>query len=103
LVALDGKPIAESSRMLLSAAARVENTDMEWNEKRTSVSNKWGAEPTVAEEVVADIEIPGSVSVQPLDGAGRLTGAARKAENAGNRSRLHITGADKTLWYAVTR
>jgi hypothetical protein len=103
LVALDGKPIAESRRMLLSAARRVENTDMQWNEKRTSVSNKWGTEPTMAEAVVADIELPGAVTIQPLDGAGRLTGAPRPAEKRGDRCRLRISAEDRTLWYAVTR
>jgi hypothetical protein len=103
LVALDGKPIAESRRMLLSAAARVENTNMVWNEKRTSVSNQWGTEPTVAEAVVADIDLPGAAMIQPLDGAGRLTGAPRPGAKLGDRCRLHISGEDRTLWYAVTR
>ena len=76
---------------------------MGWNEKRTSVDGKWGTEPTIAEGVVDDIELPGAATIQPLDGAGRLTGTARPAEKVGDRCRLHISGADKTLWYAVTR
>jgi hypothetical protein len=52
---------------------------------------------------VADIDLPGAAMIQPLDGAGRLTGAPRPGAKLGDRCRLHISGEDRTLWYAVTR
>lgn len=43
VTALDGKPVEQSTHLLISAVGRVENTGMAWNEDRTSVGNKWRA------------------------------------------------------------
>ena len=78
LGSLDGKPVAAASRLLLTTGARVANTDMKWNEKRTSITD-WGREPTVIEPVTGAITLTGlqgvrRVSVRALDGGGRPLG-----------------------------
>ncbi len=106
IAALDGKPISESDKILLVAVGRVENTNMGWNENRTSVSNKWGTEPTVAEGIPATITIhnvPSSEStVQLLDGTGMPKGDVPCHESDGET--VFTIGAQyKTLWYLITR
>lgn len=98
--ALDGNPVSESARVLVVAAGRVENTDMEWNEDRTSVSNKWGGPPVIAEGVRGVIRIPGKRKVDALDG----TGAAVKSvpvRHVGGYTEFDIGPEHQTLWYAV--
>jgi len=78
LSALDQQPIAQSTRLLLTCAARVENTGMVWNGDRTSLTD-WGHAPTLLEPVRGTIELRNlqavvAVSAQPLDGAGRPLG-----------------------------
>lgn len=51
LSALDGKPLATSSRALLTIANRAENPGMAWNRDRTSVGEGWGKGPVQAEGV----------------------------------------------------
>ena len=49
LNAADGRPIAQSRRLLLTAAGNVENTDMGWNAEHTTVGTRWGSAPTICE------------------------------------------------------
>ncbi len=78
LSALDSKPIARSSRMLLTAAARVENTGQKWNERRTLLTDR-GGPPTLIEPVTGWLtlhELQGAVGLRAkaLDGAARQIG-----------------------------
>ncbi|MBM3859519.1 MAG: hypothetical protein FJ395_07715 [Verrucomicrobia bacterium] len=78
LGALDNKPVAAASRLLLTVGARVANTGMVWNEKHTSL-DKWGTAPTRIEPVTGTIVLTGlesarAVVAQPLDGAGQPLG-----------------------------
>lgn len=70
LTSLDDKPLAQSRRMLLVAASRVENQGMQWDEKRRTVGKNWGAGPTMAEQVVLACAAGRDMKVTPLDGAG---------------------------------
>jgi hypothetical protein len=100
--ALDGKPVGESSRVLIVAAGRTENSNMGWNEDRTSVSRQWGNAPTVVEGISAKIRLPGDASVAALDAAGRPT-AKIPTRNTVGGTEVEIGPQYKTLWYAVTR
>jgi hypothetical protein len=102
LGALDGKPLAESSKILVVAAGRVENTGMGWNEDRTTVGRNWGNAPTVAEGITATIRLPGAAKVSVLDGTGRPTTAVRATSSPAG-TEFEIGPQYKTLWYAVTR
>ena len=102
LGALDGKPLAESSKTLVVAAGRVENSNLGWNEDRTTVGRNWGSAPTVAEGITATIRFPGAVKVSVLDGIGAPTAQVRTTPAAGG-TKFEIGPQYKTLWYAVTR
>lgn len=99
LVALDGRPIAESSRLLLTAVARVENAGQVWNRDRTSVGHDWGEGPTLAEPVAVTLSLPGeSRRASALDGNGRVQ---RPVPMDG--ATLTTGGQLGTLWYLIER
>ena len=104
IAALDGKPISESDRILLVAAGRIENTNMGWNEDRTSVSDRWGEEPTVAEGIPATITFTKSrnMQVQPLDGTGMPKGDV-PCETSDSGMTFTIGAQYKTLWYLLRK
>lgn len=105
LNSLDDKPIAKSGRLLLTATARAANTGMAWNEKRTSLTD-WGKAPTVIEPVLGlvilrDLQAARSVSVQPLDGAGRPLGVPVHAKPDGPAWTVSL-GQPATTWYLLS-
>jgi hypothetical protein len=101
LTALDGKPVAESKRLLLAASARTENTNMKWNEDRTSLVGKdgWGGDTTVSEAVPLTLTLPvGSYRATALDSQGRPGKPVQVTGNA-----LRLRAEDQTLWVLVER
>lgn len=105
LNSLDARPIANSTRMLLTTGARVVNTGMTWNERRTSLTNR-GTSPTLIEPVngkviLRNLEKATAVSVTTLDGAGRPIGQPRLAKQIKNGWEIEI-GAPASTWYEVT-
>jgi hypothetical protein len=101
---LESKPISSASRMLLTASARVENTNMRWDDRRVRVTNQ-GQSPTLIEPVIGkvtlqNLEAAKSVSARALDGSGRPIGnaiAARKTEAGWE----FPVGEPVTTWYEV--
>lgn len=55
IVALDGKPLADSKRMLLAASSRTENRNMRWIEARTALLKMDAAD---ARELASELERP---------------------------------------------
>ncbi|MBI5383107.1 MAG: hypothetical protein HZA90_00315 [Verrucomicrobia bacterium] len=105
LSALDAQPIDKSAKLLLTACARVANSNMQWNEKRTTLTS-WGRAPTVIEPVAGKIllrnlKAAGRVTAQALDGGGRAVGAPVAAENSESGWRLSL-GEPVTTWYLLT-
>jgi len=102
LVALDDRPLSDSARMLLTAAAQAENTAMTWGHDRTEVLN-YGYAPVVCEPVEAEVELGGTKSVQVYalgPDAGRR--ASLNVSRQGNTSRFRLEPKAATLWYEVT-
>jgi len=95
LTSLDSLPLAQSRRMLLVAASRVENQNMQWDEKRRTVSNKWGTGPTIAEQVTLNCQSGRTLKVTPLDGSGLPLAAAAPQQGK------QLTLQAPTLWYLV--
>jgi len=103
LVALDGKPVAESKSVLLAAAGRVENQGMGWNADRTTVGTAWGKGPALAEAVPATVTLPGTGwKAQALDGAGAPK-AAIPAEASGSGTLVKVGATTPSLWYLFSR
>lgn len=104
MASLDGKTITNSSAVLLVAAGRVENSDMKWNEDKTTVGTGWGTTPTRAEGIPAHISLEnvGGFKVYVLDQDGNM-GEEIIARKKG-RSQFFVIGAQhKTLWYLLKR
>ncbi len=104
LSAVDGHTIAQSARLLLTTGSRVENTDMLWNEKRTSLLD-WGKAPTRIEPVTGSITLRNlgaakAVNVTALDGGGSPLGAAVPATKTEQGWEIKV-GQPATVWYAI--
>jgi hypothetical protein len=104
VTSVDGKPIAQSSRMLVTLGSRVENTGMQWNEKRTSLTD-WGKAPSRIEPVEGTIVLrslakAAAVTATPLDGAGKAL-AAPVAARQSEEGWAFAVGAPATVWYAI--
>lgn len=100
LVAADGKPIAESRRLLLTAMRRAENPGMVWKDGRKSVGNQWGGGPVRVLGVDASLKLPSGPAwrVTPLDPAGQRRESATAASGT-----LEIAPAAGTIWWLLER
>jgi hypothetical protein len=98
---LDGKPLEAAGRILLTAVGSTESQGMVWNDTRTSVGNKWGTGPTLADGIPAEVTLPFQVkSVRALDSRGQPQ-AAVPVRVEGNTSRFTIGPEYHTLWYEL--
>ncbi len=102
LAALDHQPVSRSKKMLLVAVGQIANTGMVWNEDRTSIGDKWGREPTIAEGIGAVVRMPGNVSVRALTPGGKAGQSVPVSGDNGD-SRFEIGAPYQTLWYLITR
>lgn len=105
LVAMDGKAVRESERLLLTVAGNVENTGMGWNPRRTSVGTKWGSAPTRCEAIVGTLTLAlqaPSAKVWALDGKGARV-RELPAEVKDGALRLELGPEVASLWMEIAR
>ena len=104
LTAMDQKPTAQSARLLLTLAGKVENQNMGWNADRTSVGDQWGQGPTQAEGIPATVTLKtdGPRSVWAPDGTGRHSQRVPAAYANGTLT-FTVGPQYRTLWYAVEK
>ncbi len=105
LSSMDQQPIAASSKLLLVAGGRVENTGQTWNTAGTDVT-EWGGPPSLIEPVRGTLTLRGltaarAVAVQAIDGAGQPLGAPQNAAQQGNDWTFAV-GEPITTWYEIT-
>ena len=103
LNAADGKPVARSARLLLTAVGNVENTGMGWNADHTSVGTQWGQAPTLCEGIAAHVTLTTAAkaaTVHVLDGTGARTGEVPASVQNGKLT-FDIGPQFKTLWYEI--
>ena len=75
VVSLDGAPLADAKRLLVTTLARVENAGMAFGADRTTAGPDYGEGPTLAEPVSASVTLPGTGwTASRLDGSGRVAG-----------------------------
>ncbi len=99
VVALDGKPLAQSRRVLVTAARRAANPGMKWNESRTSVGDDWGSAPAGVVGLRASLTLPGSPwTVTALDPSG-----ANRSPSKQPGGPLELSPKDATLWFLLER
>jgi hypothetical protein len=105
LSAVDFQSISKSKKMLLTAGARVVNTDLKWNENRTALA-AWGGSPTMIEPVVGKVLLRNlvkarSVTVRVLDGGGLPIDKPIVARLSAEGWEFEI-GEPASTWYEVT-
>jgi hypothetical protein len=105
LSSLDGKPVSQSTRMLLTAASRVTNTGIKWNEAHTRVVNQ-GESPTLIEPVTGTVRLFGiekaaAILATALDGSGHAIGEPVRARRESANWVLPI-GSTTTTWYLIS-
>jgi hypothetical protein len=103
LGALDGKPLSQSNRALLTVVAKVQNTGFQWDAEHRRAAN-WGTAPVL-------IEVPRVAVTLPVDGPRKVwaldvTGAPQseiKTEWQNGTLRFAIGPENKSLWFAVVK
>jgi hypothetical protein len=105
ITSLESEPISRASRLLLTVGSRVENEGMQWNPRRSNLS-EWGGSPTLIEPVVGriilrNLDQAASVSAQPLDGAGQPMGEPIRVQKNAEGWSIPL-GKIVTTWYEVT-
>jgi hypothetical protein len=105
ITSLESEPISRASRLLLTLGSRVENEGMQWNDRRSNLS-EWGGSPTLIEPVVGRITLrkldhAKTVSAQALDGSGQPLGDPIRAEKKAEGWDIPL-GKRVTTWYEVT-
>jgi len=105
ITSLESKPISRTSRLLLTLGSRVENEGMQWNPRRSNLS-EWGGSPTLIEPVVGRITLRNldrakAVSAQPLDGSGQPMGEPIRVQKKAEGWNIPV-GTPVTTWYEVT-
>jgi hypothetical protein len=105
LTALDGKSIAGSQRVLLTAVGRVEGTGMVWKTaEKTSVGRNWGTGPTLIEVPTMEVTVStdGARRVWALDGNGRRKQSVPATFQNG-LLRFSVAPAQATMWWEIAR
>jgi hypothetical protein len=105
LSSMDGKPIANAGRLLLTAGSRVSNTGLKWNADHTRTTDQGGS-PSLIEPVTGTVTLRGisrahRVSVAALDGAGKPIGEPIPAVRSAAGWTFKV-GTPVTTWYAIT-
>lgn len=97
------QPLARADRMLLVAAAREQNSNMEWDAERTTTISRPGDAPPQIEIVKATLSIEGGTPVRIFalnpDGT---RGAELSARGVRGRQFFEI-GQESTMWYELVR
>jgi hypothetical protein len=104
LSSLESKPVAGAGRLLLTACARVENTGMTWDARRTRAAS-WGHSPTLIEPVtgaitLCNLEPATRVSALALDGSGHPLGKPIPANKTDAGWTIPV-GDPATTWYEI--
>jgi len=104
VAALDGRPLSESKKLLLAVVGKIANMGMQWNEKRTTVKDKWGQPPTIAPFIPFTITLPGEAkpTVKALDGAGKPMGEL-SVEHKPEGWSFSAQKDHASLWFAIER
>jgi hypothetical protein len=104
LSSLDGKPIADSARLLLTAGSRVANTGMTWNAERNRVTSRGGPpsliEPVSGSLILRNLKGARTVTLRAMDGAGKPLAVAKPVKRSGTDWHLPL-GDPVTTWYVI--
>ncbi|MEI7729115.1 MAG: hypothetical protein WCO56_06070 [Verrucomicrobiota bacterium] len=103
LVAMDSKPLAQSSRILLTMVTHTQNKGQTWNEAHSMLAKVGDGPPQVdAASATVSIAADGPRKVFTLDGSGEKQDPVQSAFKNGQVS-FAITPAQKSIWFAITK
>jgi hypothetical protein len=103
LTSIDGKPVAESKRMLLTAVANATNKTAKVDAS-AGLINDMGKAPVLAEPVEAKLTLPKAVAGLKVYALDTLTGARReevKSSRSGDVFAFEIGASAKTIYYEL--
>jgi hypothetical protein len=106
VAALDGKPLADSRKVLIAGCGQCENTGMVFSADRRTVGRDWGKPPVLIEPVDQAVKLPGKpgekLKLQPL-GPDGLPAGEPAAITLGQDNTVRLEPNYKTMWYLITR
>ena len=103
LCAMDGKTLAQSSRVLLTMVTHTQNTGQSWNTTHTLLTNLGHGPPQVdAAAATVSITVDGPRTVFTLDSSGEKQDAVPSTYKDGQLS-FAITPKQKSIWYAIAK
>ncbi len=99
VTALDNQPLNLSSKILITACGRCENTDMTFRADRRTVGRDWGLGPVRIETVTGILKVPvGTGKGYALHPDGTIAGEVPLENGI-----LRLEGKYKTMWYFLDR
>lgn len=107
VAAVDGRPLADSRKILITACGRCENVGMGWSADRRTVGWKWGNGPVGIEPVTGAVRLPpGAWRCRALgpDGLPTADVPVQAATGSGPKvGRVSLSPQYRTMWYLATR
>jgi len=94
------QPLATADRLLLTAAAHSENTGMQWDAQRHTISTHWGDAPPRIEVVQGTLSVAGKYHVFTLTADGKRD---REIDAAVDERTTFKIGTAPTMWYELAK
>jgi hypothetical protein len=104
-VSLDGKPLAQSARFVVFAAAKEENSGQVWNASRTALKDPGQApvmEQWVKGTVTLKVQRKGTFTARNLDASGKPSKPLRTSLKHGELT-IPLSPKNASGYYEVTR
>ena len=99
ITSLDGMPVWDTKKMLITACGRCENTGMKFSDDRQTVGRNWGGPPVRIETVAGTMTLPaGQWKCEALASDGMP-----KREVPVDDGILKLSPEYGTMWYLLTR
>jgi len=99
ITSLDGMPVWNTNKMLITACGRCENTGMKFSEDRRTVGRNWGGAPVRIETVTGTVALPaGQWKCKALGPDGMP-----KHEVPVSNGAIKLSSEYGTMWYLLTR
>lgn len=107
ITALDGLPLEQSRKILVTACGRAENTGMQFSKERRTVGRCWGEAPVRVEAVTATVSLEAlgitGGTCRALGPDGRPTATVPPTRDAEGDLTLRLSPEYRTMWYLLTR
>jgi len=99
ITSLDGMPVWDATKILITACGRCENTSMKFSEDRRTVSRNWGGPPVRIETVTGMVALPaGQWKCEALGPDGMPKHEVPVSDGA-----IKLSPEYGTMWYLLTR